>query len=346
MKCQMPTSKDKKAVLKKVPLTIIGNANTAVDTADTNSENIDYWKYKIFNMANIFNESQDDPVQWDNVTFYKINDSLHNICSDLKNQLDKITDPMVTLTHLKNSVNNAAIESFSTRKQLSKTIKHHDMEYFDSSKFTDDNIKAFCDKVNNTIASYNIVLTALKLARVSSPKDRDKITEHLCPQLSEMGHEYLNKNIKNIVTGVCKGLNDNRTFWSKLWNNDFKVSSTNLHHILDETTNSCEGKENNEAKLYSSLPILDYNDPNTCNDAVPISRFNKLYRSFSPPKITNCKSHHPSISSPILKASSVEFSEWNKFNLLNVSSNAEPVLDVWEDLPVLVGDHSKIPDHI
>jgi len=45
MKCQMPTSKDKKAVLKKVPLTIIGNANTAVgiekvDTADTNSENI------------------------------------------------------------------------------------------------------------------------------------------------------------------------------------------------------------------------------------------------------------------------------------------------------------------
>ncbi|WP_341749050.1 hypothetical protein [Candidatus Tisiphia endosymbiont of Sialis lutaria] len=336
--------------MKKVPLTIIGNANTAVgiekvDTADTNSENIDYWKYKIFNTANIFNESQDDPVQWDYVTFHKIKDSLHNICSDLKNQLDKITDPMVTLTHLKNSVNNAAIESFSTRKQLSKTIKHHDMEYFDPSKLTDDNIKAFCDKVNNTIASYNIVLTALKLARVSSPKDRDKITEHLCPQLSEMGHEYLNKNIKNIVTGVCKGLNDNRTFWSKLWNNDFKVSSTNLHHILDETTNSCEGKENNEAKLYSSLPILDYNDPNTCNDAVPISRFNKLYRSFSPPK-NNCKNPRPSISSPILQASSVEFSEWNKFDLLNVSSNAEPVLDVWEDLPILVGDHSKIPDHI
>ncbi|MDN3030409.1 MAG: hypothetical protein QMO91_03565 [Candidatus Tisiphia sp.] len=140
-------------------------------------------------------------------------------------------------------------------------------------------------------------------------------------------------------------LNDNRTFWSKLWNNDFKVSSTNLHHILDETTNSCEGKENNEAKLYSSLPILDYNDPNTCNDAVPISRFNKLYRSFSPPKITNCKSHRPSISSPIFKASSVEFSEWPKFKLLNVSPT-EPVLDVLKDSPVLVGDHSKIPDHI
>ena len=46
MKCHMPTSKHKKsAVWKKVPLTIIGNANTAVDiekvdTADTNSENI------------------------------------------------------------------------------------------------------------------------------------------------------------------------------------------------------------------------------------------------------------------------------------------------------------------